>query len=210
MWRLTDQAILEGVKSTTRYRSKQPNKRGPRNHQPQPQRQASGAKGGKASRRSARMRSARMHDTYINPQYMSRSVPSAFDPPYLRPDSSISYAPSAQSGSDMEFSYHPLPNKSESYTASPLHSHHPHLDMFPRAAARPYIGNHHPMPHGLSISDTGYVLDQSPTESLFTNSPSPTADEPRTPMDQGCWQEDVDMGPTCVFDEQLTYRDYAG
>jgi len=209
MWRLTDQAILEGVKSTTRYRSKQPNKRGPRNHQPQPQRQASGAKGGKASRRSARMRSARMHDTYLNPQYMSRSVPSAFDPSYRSPDSLMSYAPSTHSSSDMDFSYAP-PSKTERYAASPLHGHHPRLDVFSRAAARPYMGNHHPMPHGLPISDTGYVLDQSPTESLFTNSPSPSADEPRTPVDQGCWQEDVDMGPACVFDEQLAYREYAG
>ncbi|KAI1685128.1 Forkhead domain containing protein [Pyrenophora tritici-repentis] len=209
MWRLTDQAILEGVKSTTRYRSKQPNKRGPRNHQPQPQRQASGAKGGKASRRSARMRSARMQDTYLNPHYMSRSVPSAFDPRYQRPDSSMSYTPSTHSSSDMDFSYGP-PSKTERYTSSPLHSHHSHLDIFSRATARPYMVNHHPMTHGLPISDTGYVLDQSPTESLFTNSPSPSADEPRTPVDQGCWQEDVDMGPTCVFDEQIAYREYAG
>ena len=64
MWRLTDEAIREGVKSTTRYRSKQPNKRGHRTQQPQPQRQASGAKGGQAARRSARMkRSGRMQDT---------------------------------------------------------------------------------------------------------------------------------------------------
>ncbi|KAF2732944.1 winged helix DNA-binding domain-containing protein, partial [Polyplosphaeria fusca] len=51
MWKLTNEAIQEGVKSTTRYRSKQPNKRGHRMGQPQPQRQASGAKGGQAAKR---------------------------------------------------------------------------------------------------------------------------------------------------------------
>jgi hypothetical protein len=76
MWRLTDEAIREGVKSTTRYRSKQPNKRSHRTQQPQPQRQASGAKGGQAARRSANLRrSKRMNGQYRNDPYISRSVP---------------------------------------------------------------------------------------------------------------------------------------
>lgn len=52
MWRLTPQAIRDGVKSTTRYRSKVPNKRSSRSHHPAPQRQASGAKGGRQTRRT--------------------------------------------------------------------------------------------------------------------------------------------------------------
>jgi hypothetical protein len=76
MWRLTDETIREGVKSTTRYRSKQLNKRAHRTQQPQPQRQASGAKGGQAARRSANLRrSKRMNGQYRNDPYISRSVP---------------------------------------------------------------------------------------------------------------------------------------
>ncbi|KAF1981945.1 hypothetical protein K402DRAFT_425018 [Aulographum hederae CBS 113979] len=63
LWRLTDKAIREGVKSTTRYRSKQPNKRPPRSHHPDPTRQASGARGGQAAKKSARLRrSARLQE----------------------------------------------------------------------------------------------------------------------------------------------------
>jgi hypothetical protein len=65
------------------------------------------------------------------------------------------------------------------------------------------------MSQGIPITDTAFVLDQSQTESLFTSSPSPSADEPRTPVDQG-WHEDVGMGPPYVFDDQHGYRAYAG
>lgn len=202
MWRLTDEAIREGVKSTTRYRSKQPNKRGHRTQQPQPQRQASGAKGGQAARRSARMkRSGRMQDTYRNDQYISRSVPAAFDPSYHGPDSSISYPPSPYYGSEVDFGY---ASRNDDFGSVPVLGH-ANLNLF--SPARSYTGS--PISQGMPITDTAYVLDQSPTESLFTNSPSPSTDEPRTPVDHG-WQEDVGMGPPRVFDDQHGYRPYAG
>jgi hypothetical protein len=50
MWRLTPTALRDGVKSTTRYRTKA--KRPTNRSQPHPQRQASGAKGGNASRQA--------------------------------------------------------------------------------------------------------------------------------------------------------------
>ncbi|KAF1816640.1 hypothetical protein P152DRAFT_131005 [Eremomyces bilateralis CBS 781.70] len=56
MWRLDEDAVREGVKSTTRFRTKQGNKRNGRSHHPAPQRQASGAKGGQATKRNARLR----------------------------------------------------------------------------------------------------------------------------------------------------------
>ncbi|KAI4660171.1 uncharacterized protein J4E79_005976 [Alternaria viburni] len=241
MWRLTDEAIREGVKSTTRYRSKQPNKRGHRTQQPQPQRQASGAKGGQAARRSARMkRSGRMHDGYRNgnDQYMSRSVPAAFDPHY-RSVPADAYPPSPYYGSDVDFGY---PSSSSSRTddftlnnpnANVLGPHHhAHLDLF-SPPTRSYPGSpmsqhHHdlsrtisahslsqPLPHGLPIGDTAYVLEQSPEGGLFSNSPSPSADEPRTPVDQGGWREDVGMGmgmAGCVFEDAggMGYRAYTG
>jgi hypothetical protein len=65
MWRLTEQAINEGVKSTTRYRSKLPNKRA-RAHTPALKRQTAGAKGGQAAKKAAKRRSERLRHTTIN------------------------------------------------------------------------------------------------------------------------------------------------
>ena len=50
---------------------------------------------------------------------------------------------------------------------------------------------------------------------MFSNSPSPSADEPRTPVDQGGWREDVgmEMGMAgCVFEDTagMGYRTYTG
>jgi hypothetical protein len=50
MWRLTEAAVHQGVKSTTRYRAKLPSKRSSRGHHAAPQRKASGSKGGLATR----------------------------------------------------------------------------------------------------------------------------------------------------------------
>jgi hypothetical protein len=56
-WRLSEQALRDGrVQSTTRYRNKQPNKRGSKSHNPAPHRQASGARGGEMARRAAQVR----------------------------------------------------------------------------------------------------------------------------------------------------------
>ena len=54
IWVLADSALQEGgVKSTTRYRKHNSNKKAPRSNHPAPQRQLSGAKGGKAAKKSA-------------------------------------------------------------------------------------------------------------------------------------------------------------
>jgi hypothetical protein len=202
MWRLTDEAIREGVKSTTRYRSKQPNKRAHRTQQPQPQRQASGAKGGQAARRSANLRrSKRMNDQYRSDSYISRSVPAAFDPSYN--EAPMPYPPSPYYGSDADFSY---ASENEHNLGSPLMGHHG-MDLFP--PARQYAGSE-PM-RGLPMGDqTAYVLEQCPDQSLFTNSPTPEADEPRTPpgSQQGGWSEEM-LGAPCVF-EEMAYSEYAG
>jgi hypothetical protein len=56
-WRLSEQALRDGrVQSTTRYRNKQPNKRGSKSHNPAPHRQASGARGGEMARKAAQVR----------------------------------------------------------------------------------------------------------------------------------------------------------
>ncbi|KAL8797033.1 MAG: hypothetical protein Q9195_000804 [Heterodermia aff. obscurata] len=53
IWVLADSALQEGVKSTTRYRKQNSNKKGLKTDHPAPQRQLSGAKGGKAAKKSA-------------------------------------------------------------------------------------------------------------------------------------------------------------
>ncbi|KAI9880830.1 MAG: hypothetical protein M1830_000266 [Pleopsidium flavum] len=63
IWVLEPSAINEGVKSTTRYRKNAPNKKIGKSETPAPQRQKSGAKGGKAARKAAKLRrSARLED----------------------------------------------------------------------------------------------------------------------------------------------------
>ena len=199
MWRLTEEARRDGVKSTTRYRSKQPNKRGHRTQQPQPQRQASGAKGGQAARRSARMRRSNRMDAYRSDPYMSRSVPTTFDPTYPNSEAPIAYPPSPYYESEVDFGY----GGKDGDFGRPLAA--PGIDMFP--TAKSFTGL--PMSHGLSALNAPYMLDQSPTESLFTDSPTPSADEPKTPVNQGVWDEEVRLVAPGMFDD-LPYRKYAG
>lgn len=159
MWRLTEKALREGVKSTTRYRSKQPNKRGNRTQQPQPQRQASGAKGGQATRRSANLkRSKRVPDYQRNKPYVARSIPAAFNPPYTNSHNQT-YPPSPYYGSDIGYTFNP--------NHPPQHNSLEHFSM-----NSPQFG---------AMGDSAYVLVQSPSEPLFTDSPTPSAEEPRTP-----------------------------
>ncbi|KAF2675866.1 hypothetical protein K458DRAFT_410912 [Lentithecium fluviatile CBS 122367] len=197
MWRLTDEAIREGVKSTTRYRSKLPNKRGHRSHHPQPQRQASGAKGGQAARRAARMRrSTRREDAYRSDPYpMSRSVPdipmplSAYSP----------HSPYFGSGSDTDLDYVP-----EDF-GNPLGGSN--MELFNRS----YTGT--PLSQqSTAVGDSAYIeLPMNPADPLFTNSPSPSADEPRTPEEQGQggWGDEVALAGGSQFVFDVAYGEYA-
>jgi hypothetical protein len=190
MWRLTEEAIREGVKSTTRYRSKQPHKRGHKSQQPLPQRQASGAKGGHASRRSARARkSQRNNDPYGGhhmqhrpDQYICRSVPASYEQlgfDHSSVDMSYPYSPTPSSyyGSEMDF------NPSTPGNNSPLNGNlfTPNMEMNMSPYSASPMSQHSGLPY-----DSGYVLPQDPTEPLFyasDGSPSPSASEPSTPPD---------------------------
>ncbi|RAH77135.1 hypothetical protein BO86DRAFT_441920 [Aspergillus japonicus CBS 114.51] len=55
-WRLTEEAVKYGVQSTTRYRKQASNKKTSSSDPPAPQRQRSGAKGGKATKIKAKLR----------------------------------------------------------------------------------------------------------------------------------------------------------
>ncbi|KAL3468431.1 hypothetical protein BJX64DRAFT_282603 [Aspergillus heterothallicus] len=57
-WRLTEEAITNGIQSTTRYRKQANYKKSAAADPPAPQRQRSGAKGGKATKITARFRSS--------------------------------------------------------------------------------------------------------------------------------------------------------
>jgi hypothetical protein len=188
MWRLTAEALREGVKSTTRYRSKQPNKRGiHRTQQPLPQRQASGSKGGQAARRSANLRrTKRMNDVYI------RSVPHAFDASYT-----TSYPASPYySSEDGEYQYN-VPKHGDFGMATN------NVGLFaPTSYAPLQMPSHH--------QEAAYVLEQGPGEPLFSHSPSPSSvGEPRTPT--GGWEADVGvgLGQPLVYGE-MGYAEYAG
>lgn len=194
MWRLTEEAIRDGVKSTTRYRSKQPNKRGHRS-QPLPQRQASGAKGGQAARRSAKVRrSHRMHDLYT-----SRSVPSsAFDSLYDSTDTPMPYPPSPYYGREPDFGYH--------IKAEQPHSPFPGTQPALFSPPKSYIGS--PLSHGLPVNDASFMMDHSPESSLYTDSPSPPADGLPTPASQDVFSNDLTLGLPYMQD-MLAYQEYA-
>jgi hypothetical protein len=203
MWRLTDEAVREGVKSTTRYRSKQPNKRGNRSQHPLPQRQASGAKGGQAARRSAKIRrSNRMNEAYRSEPYVSRSVPTSYDPSFDPRSTDIAIP---NNHPPMQYVHSPCYGSESDYSVqddfgSLLGS--PGLDLDP-LPARSYSAS--PLLHG--CRNPAYVLYQDPSEPLFSNSPSPSADDPLTPTSPGLsWGMDISGLPSgpCIFDEHAT------
>jgi hypothetical protein len=204
MWRLTEQALREGVRSTTRYRSKQPNKRGTRGRHPLPQRQASGAKGGHAASRSAHMkRSKRVQEHFEREPFIARSVPDTFAINYdsNEDDDKVAFPPSPFYGSGIEH-------------ASSKHGAH-HYDQF----GSPHMANNglelfpstQTFSTPMSMGDTAYTLSQSPSEPLFTNSPTPPLDEPTTPMGQGTWSNDMRVGSPCSFNDMgMGYQQYVG
>jgi hypothetical protein len=208
MWRLTPEAIQSGVKSTTRYRSKQPSKRSNRTAHPQPQRQASGSKGGHASRRSANLRRrARGHDAYRGPDPFPRSVPSfdAHPSPNYPPKSDLSYGGEAApyypntdlytyDAKPLDLNASLLAGRPDLYGGATRHS----------AASISLPGS--PLPHSVP---SPYALDGLPAEPLFSasDSPSPAADSPRTPDGQRAWDDDDALGPPAcgIYDDICGY-----
>lgn len=184
MWRLTAEAAKNGVRSTTRYRSKQPNKRGHRTGH-YPQRQRAGAIGGIKAKKAALQRKARLHDSYRSDAYQSRSVPTpaTFDALYT-PNLALQntpYPPSpyySSSSSEVD-----ALDYATSYSSSPLQmpqSLHP-MHSF---GSLPML-SHHQDVQASPFADSVFNLPPDPSEPLFTNSPTPPASEPRTPDSEG-------------------------
>lgn len=78
MWVLTEHAIKHGVQSTTRYRKNGISKKISSNRTPAIQRQRSGAKGGRAARRSNRAKRHEHHLRSSNPQYSNLGSPVSY------------------------------------------------------------------------------------------------------------------------------------
>lgn len=184
MWKLTPDALANGVKSTTRYRSKQPNKRGHRTSH-YPQRQRAGAMGGKSAKKQLRHR-ARMHDAYRSDPFRtpSRSIPTpasfddSFNPDFplasVYPASPSYYSPSGSEIDAMEYQPDVYGTGSEQRMSQQMFHGLPHRPLSSSPLA--------------SYSD-GYIqLPSDPAVPLFTRSPtdtpSPPASEPRTPDSQ--------------------------
>lgn len=68
-WRLTDEAITHGIQSTTRYRKQANYKKTVGSDPPAPQRQRSGAKGGKATKITAKFRGLMNQDELRKERY---------------------------------------------------------------------------------------------------------------------------------------------
>lgn len=204
MWRLTEAALIEGVKSTTRYRSKAPNKRSHRT-QPQPQRQASGAKGGHAARRAANLRRsqrAREAGMYQRPTpssdpYSNNSFTSEWE------DSNIYASGSAYSDRfHSPYSHISMPYNtprddaafSPDASLSPMLGMASHLVSPPRSYASTPATPVGSLSQGFLGGNVAYVVEQDPDEPLFGVSPTPSADSPVTPVDVHYgFEQDVPM-----------------
>lgn len=127
---------------------------------------------------------------------ISRSVPFSYDTGFLTDDTYPASPYYASPASEFELDYSP-----DEYSASFIT---PNMDLFD---TRSY--NSSPLSQMSSSGDSAYIhLPLDPSEPLFTNSPSPPADEPRTPESPGHSEEDiyVNSGTSFVFD--TAYSEY--
>lgn len=116
IWVLADSALQDGVKSTTRYRKQNANKKGSKTDHPAPQRQISGAKGGKAAKKSA------ANATKMAASKLRRTVrPGKLSPPFFG-DSQTGSHLSATEELSVPQQIHQLPYRSDN---SPYYQHTP-------------------------------------------------------------------------------------
>jgi hypothetical protein len=148
-----------------------------------------------------------MNDNYRGEPYRSVPTGPAGIAPIFDPESSMAYPPTPYYGSpvmsEAEFNY-----SKDDFGSSMDGSN---IELFhhqPRAYDVSPFTQEMPM-----CSDTAYIQEpMNPTDPIiFTNSPSPTADEPRTPDSHvgAGWGDDMMMGvggPTMVFD--APYNEY--
>lgn len=187
MWRLTEDAKQHGVKSTTRYRSKQPNKRGHRSGM-YPQKQRAGALGGRNTKKQLRHR-PRLDNVYRSEPHNTRSIPTpaSFDSGFSSDMPMCSplpyYSPSSSEVDTMEYPTDTFGNPVETYRPNMVHG--PCTNGLP-------INGLPMLPRSTGVCGTYIQLPSDPAEPLFTNSPSPSASEPRTPdSDIHNWNDNI-------------------
>lgn len=78
---------------------------------------------------------------------------------------------------------------------SPMLGMASHLVSPPRSYASTPVTPATPLSQGFIGGDAAYILEQAPSEPLFGGSPTPSADEPITPVDgRQAWEQDISMG----------------
>lgn len=187
-WRLSEQALRDGrVQSTTRFRNKQPNKRGSKSHNPAPHRQASGARGGEMARRAAVVRrSERLRENHrslsaIRTQMVNQGL-------LVGPGSEMhtnggGFNSASPTFSPMEY----VPTNGHSGSASPyffndenVYTSHQHLDIDHSPAS---LGNDsYPSSPGTDMTAGGPDIHFYPIgDHLFYGESPESGSEPRTP-----------------------------
>ncbi|KAL9094438.1 MAG: hypothetical protein Q9165_003288 [Trypethelium subeluteriae] len=184
-WKLADFAVKEGVKSTTRYRTKAPSKRSARARDPDQKRMEAGAKGGQASKKAAQRRSQRLRDNSqlspsAIPHLATPGPPPIGDVPLLgseiRAERQASPYFVAQLGpvSYSQQQYAPTIPTSAPQQNPLRHTNSSHFSP----ATMDYLG------HISGMNYTGQPL-ASPDEPFFYDSPAESGDEPITPSSMG-------------------------
>ncbi|KAF2237246.1 hypothetical protein EV356DRAFT_574403 [Viridothelium virens] len=184
-WKLADFAVKEGVKSTTRYRTKAPSKRSARTRDPDQKRMEAGAKGGQASKKAAQRRSQRLRD---NSQLSPTTIPhlTSSGPPPVGDVPLLGSENRAERQTSPYFVTHmgPVSYSQQQYTPTIPTS-------APQQNPTRQTNSSHFSPitmgyfsHIPGMSFTGQPIP-SPDEPFFYDSPAESGDEPITPSSMG-------------------------
>lgn len=147
-WRLTDEAVKHGIQSTTRYRKQANYKKTLGSEPPAPQRQRSGAKGGKATKITAKFRG------HVSPDEIRHER--------CRPQR-LAYPRRPQKGLYGQSYHH---HQSPATTVSPFHVPGPGAPLT-RPSVEPF-----------DLGSVVGCADPHPCPPIFCDMPGPTADSP--------------------------------
>jgi hypothetical protein len=182
-WRLTGEALREGrVQSTTRFRNKQPNKRGSKSHTPSSQRQMSGARGGRMARytsqarRSARLRNARQESLH---GLRSRGMPMSNIPIGHRGSNIISGRGFSSSLSDPSSPYQAYAPTTPEWPSVPYNMPGPSAHIANTVPQDPYMLTSNP--HTPADIGSPVIAWREPGDGLFCDSSDANSTNPTTP-----------------------------
>ena len=184
-WKLADFAVKDGVKSTTRYRAKAPNKRCARTRDPDQKRMEAGAKGGQASKKAAQRRSQRLREgSHLSGptvrQLTTPIPPPVYEVPLLGFDVKAERQPSpyfVPHSSSPNYTHQQYSNVAS--TSAPHHAELLNLYSSPIVPANLRSYNH------LSAFPQARHPTPNSDEPFFYDSPAESSDEPITPSPMG-------------------------